>query len=355
VGWLEPLSLYLLMTLITVGVGVAQGALAWVAGYGVLITALAFMYLPTWALERRGERPEDFGIGSGRALRATRGALKVGLIVFPLYIGAYHLWARAEGRSLSASVHALSRWGEDLRGRPLSALEVGEVRLYGDRDQLTLAWRLSPHERSLKARLAGWGEARVVARSAGVKLTRPSPQSSPSVPLLEVDGGRRGRLTLSAPASSVRYAFEVDGAPLSGERLKLGALLSSPEGEARGEAHRGWWWLLLTLATQLLLVALPEEIFYRGYLQGRLDQLVGRDRELFGAQVNLTSVTLTSVLFALAHLATIHHPARLAVFFPSLLFGWMRRAYGDTLTPALFHALSNVLAQLLWGLYPPPL
>jgi len=340
------------MTLITVGVGVAQGALAWVAGYGVLITALAFMYLPTWALERRGERPEAFGIGSGHALRATRGALKVGLIIFPLYVGAYHLWARAEGRSLNASIHALSRWGEELRGRPLSALKVGEVRLYGDRDQLTLMWRLSPHERSFKAHLGGWGEAQVIARSAGVKLTRPS--ASPSEPL-QVQGTRRGRLTLSAPASSVRYSFKVDGAPLRGERLKLGALLHSPEGEAQGEAHRDWWWLLLTLATQLLLVALPEEIFYRGYLQGRFDQLVGRDRALFGAQVNLTSVTLTSVLFALAHLATIHHPARLAVFFPSMLFGWMRRAYGDTLTPAIFHALSNVLAQLLWGLYPPHL
>ena len=218
--------------------------------------------------------------------------------------------------------------------------------MFAERDRLTLQWALKPTERALQLTLEGWGAAEVKARSRGVKLTRNAERRA-----LTVTGEGRGTVTVSAPLMSLRYQLSLDGAPLSSERLKLGALLSS--GDPQGEQRRGWWWLLLTLATQLVLVAIPEELFYRGYIQGRLDELVGEDRALWGAQVNLTSVTLTSALFALAHLATIHHPARLAVFFPSLLFGWMRRAYGDTLTPAIFHAICNLCAQLLWCCYAP--
>ena len=110
-----------------------------------------------------------------------------------------------------------------------------------------------------------------------------------------------------------------------------------------------WLWSIFLI--QLFLVGLPEEIFYRGYLQSRLDGLVGRDRLFFGVPFNMMSALVCSVLFALAHLVTIPNPARLAVFFPSLLFGWMRRAYHDTLPPAIFHALCNVIAQLIWGVY----
>ena len=114
---------------------------------------------------------------------------------------------------------------------------------------------------------------------------------------------------------------------------------------------RGLSWLWSVLLIQIFLVGLPEEVFYRGYLQTRLDSLVGRDQVWFGVNFNLKSALLCSALFALAHLVTIPHLSRLAVFFPSVLFGWMRRAYHDTLTPAIFHALCNVTAQIIWGCY----
>ena len=117
------------------------------------------------------------------------------------------------------------------------------------------------------------------------------------------------------------------------------------------EVQRNMSWLWSIFLIQLFLVGLPEEIFYRGYLQTRLDSLVGRDRLIFAVPFNVTSALLCSALFALAHLVTIHQINRLLVFFPSMLFGWMRRAYHDTLPPAIFHALCNVLAQLIWGFY----
>jgi membrane protease YdiL (CAAX protease family) len=351
-GWGELWAVYGAMLGLTVVVGWAQELLPWVASYGLLITALAFVYLPTEVLLRRGEDPRRSGVGVGRPLPALRGALWVSLLTLAPYAVGYHLWQRAEGRAPRLEWVSLTQWGEDLRGAPpLRSLEPGEVRLYAERDALTLRWRLLPGERALSARLEGWGEARVVARSSGVQLSRrlAGAEGAGEGGRLEVGGGAEGWIGLTSPVTQVGFEVRVDGAQLQEGRLRLGAL--RVESASVGEGRRDAWWLLLTLITQLLLVAIPEEVFYRGYLQTRLDRLIGRDREVFGALFNWESALVCSALFAVAHVATIPHPARLAVFFPSLLFGWMRRAYGDTLTPAIYHALCNLAAQVLWGLY----
>ncbi len=97
---------------------------------------------------------------------------------------------------------------------------------------------------------------------------------------------------------------------------------------------------------QLVIIALPEEAFYRGYVQSRLDQAFPQRLRILGADVG-PSLVITSIIFALGHLATIHEPTRLAVFFPSLVFGWLRyrtRGIGAGLT---FHALCNVFSEVL--------
>jgi len=102
---------------------------------------------------------------------------------------------------------------------------------------------------------------------------------------------------------------------------------------------------------QILLVALPEEVFYRGYLQTRLDSMFGRDVRVLGVMVNPWSLVLTSALFAIGHFLTIPSPARLAVFFPSLLFGWMRRASDGVMAPILYHAACNITVELAMRFY----
>lgn len=97
---------------------------------------------------------------------------------------------------------------------------------------------------------------------------------------------------------------------------------------------------------QLVIIALPEEAFYRGYLQSRLDEAMPRRLRLLGAEVG-PALVVTSVIFALGHFATIREPARFAVFFPSLAFGWLRyrtKGIGAGLT---FHAMCNVFSELL--------
>jgi membrane protease YdiL (CAAX protease family) len=97
---------------------------------------------------------------------------------------------------------------------------------------------------------------------------------------------------------------------------------------------------------QLVIIALPEEAFYRGYLQSRLDEALPQRLRLFGANIG-PSLVVTSVIFALGHFATIREPARLAVFFPSLVFGWLRARTGGVGAGLTFHAACNVFSELL--------
>jgi uncharacterized protein len=97
---------------------------------------------------------------------------------------------------------------------------------------------------------------------------------------------------------------------------------------------------------QLLIVALPEEAFYRGFLQTRFDDAWPGHVRILGANVG-PAILVTSAIFALGHFATIHDPARLAVFFPSLAFGWLRARTGGVGAPVMFHAMCNLFSELL--------
>jgi membrane protease YdiL (CAAX protease family) len=100
------------------------------------------------------------------------------------------------------------------------------------------------------------------------------------------------------------------------------------------------------LLGQLLVIALPEEAFYRGYLQTALDDALPPSREWLGARVGW-AVPITSLIFALGHFATEAHPSRLAVFFPSLVFGWLRARTGGVGAGLAFHAACNLFAAFL--------
>ncbi len=91
---------------------------------------------------------------------------------------------------------------------------------------------------------------------------------------------------------------------------------------------------MLALAlTTLLLTALPEEWFFRGYFMSRLEQ----------TGFNSISANLsTSTLFALLHVPT-QGLFGLSVFFPSLFFGWVYQRSRDLVLVILLHALANIV------------
>src|SRR3954471_3314042 len=120
-------------------------------------------------------------------------------------------------------------------------------------------------------------------------------------------------------------------------------------GFSRGHLHAPPDFVLLTLS-QLVVVAIPEELFFRGYLMERLEQVWPPTRRWLGAPVG-AALLVSSVLFALGHIAVIPNPQRLAVFFPALAFGWMRARTGSIAAGALFHALCNVVSDVLHTSY----
>jgi membrane protease YdiL (CAAX protease family) len=103
-------------------------------------------------------------------------------------------------------------------------------------------------------------------------------------------------------------------------------------------------WLLYNF----LAVALFEELFFRGYLQGKFEW-IARDR-FSGPEAKFwIPITVSSLLFALAHMAVYLDVSRMAVFFPGLLFGWLRARTGSLLAPILSHGTANVVSMLLIG------
>jgi membrane protease YdiL (CAAX protease family) len=104
---------------------------------------------------------------------------------------------------------------------------------------------------------------------------------------------------------------------------------------------------------QFFVIALPEEAFYRGYLQSRLDDAWPARWNLLGARVG-PGWLVAAVVFALGHVVTVHSATRLAVFFPALVFGWLRARTGGIGAGAAFHMLCNVYSMTLgrgFGVY----
>lgn len=108
--------------------------------------------------------------------------------------------------------------------------------------------------------------------------------------------------------------------------------------------------LLRLLGEHVFVVGLTEEMFYRGWLQAQLFAHMPRAWFVWGGGRVGPATVLASALFALGHLPQTPHPARLAVFFPSLLFGWLYDRDRNVAGAALLHGLSNVwLFSLLTG------
>jgi membrane protease YdiL (CAAX protease family) len=90
-------------------------------------------------------------------------------------------------------------------------------------------------------------------------------------------------------------------------------------------------------AHHLLLVALPEEVFFRGYLY---DAFVEAGRE---------PVLPVALLFAIGHFVIDPSPFRLLTFFPAILLGWGRKRSGNVYVPTAAHFLYNLFPSMIGG------
>jgi membrane protease YdiL (CAAX protease family) len=157
-------------------------------------------------------------------------------------------------------------------------------------------------------------------------LTREKLYGRPGPALWEVT--RLGLIVF--PAFGIAYLFYFNGESVPGNGILLPA-----DG-------------LGIVLYQFLYVGLPEELFFRGYLQQRLDERFGRPYRLFGAPCGW-GLFGADLLFAIGHWVVSGRIANLDVFIPGLLFGWLKARTGAVLAPVLFHGLSNLVLFTLRG------
>jgi len=100
------------------------------------------------------------------------------------------------------------------------------------------------------------------------------------------------------------------------------------------------------LILQLFLVSLPEEVFFRGYLQEKIGN-------------NLKGILIVSSLFAIGHFVTlclgggyvgVGCMKTLLTFFPSIVMGYMYAKTGTLWGNVIFHFLANVVYEGTGGL-----
>ena len=127
--------------------------------------------------------------------------------------------------------------------------------------------------------------------------------------------------------------------------LVLSPVCSSYRGLAGFSLHLPTGFLMLAIS-QVLVVSLPEEIFFRGYLMSRFEERWPSRRRFLGAPVGW-SLLVSSLLFGLGHFLVDFQPSRLAVLFPALVFGWMRQRTGSLAPATVFHALCNLFSDTL--------
>jgi len=331
----ELIWVYGVTLLVTGGLAFAQGSVGWLREYILAIVAALFLYLPLEVLHRKGLNPEDFGIHAKPVWRSIRHALFISLLVFPPYLVGFHVWQTQWLKNKAAPAEArLDQWPIEVQDPPkVQALEMGEVRLYAARDAFWLHWHLPPGQ-TFRA---------TVESDAPIQeyVGRKSAGDANSV---SYQGRSDGRIAFRAPGSFMAMDVRAGGDRLPAGRLRVGTVLKRAD-DMPYRIDRGYWWLINLILVQFLLVALPEEVFYRGYLQSRLDQIFTKETKVLGVSVSLPSLVLTSALFAVGHWVTVPSPHRLAVFFTSLLFGWMRRATGGILAPLIFHASCNLFVE----------
>jgi membrane protease YdiL (CAAX protease family) len=99
------------------------------------------------------------------------------------------------------------------------------------------------------------------------------------------------------------------------------------------------------------LVALPEELFYRGFVETRLERIWPTKRFVLGVPIGRT-VIVASAMFALGHyLGEWGNPARLGPFFPAFIFSMLTRRGGSITGAVAYHGLSNAFSATLLAGY----
>ena len=303
---------------VSIFIALVHYAGGWFSGFEGTMIGAAFIIIAIYAAGKHGISDRDLGLVFRPVSRVFMPTFWVILIIFPLfsvgYLGWMHLW----GHKIRVPVAPFAIYSvemtDSLPGR------AGRVNIHVTGNELAISF-FAKHAVTLNIAPHGCDN--------GVKSRKYSLQPGRH----HVDLGRCTGFTVSSQSPILQ-------APDKSSAKKV-------------TANRTLWSLLLLFFTELFGVALPEELFYRGYIQAALKRVFKKRVRILGASMGW-EVVLTAFLFAIGHLITVPHVFRLAVFFPGLLFGYLRERSDSLVAPIIIHALSNCLmfvvqGFVLWG------
>lgn len=275
--------------------------LPWLAG---LLPLLAMMGWPLWQTRQQGGDPLGLARPTWPAVRTT---LWVSAVTAALFLPAFGLFA---SHALDAGP---ARWSRLWRA-PLS--------WQGEPDPAVTGVVVSDTARGLQVH--NRSQTAVRLEPTCVPPAHCRPQWLP----------RGGRVDLGRPQAL--HVLPPDAALASRPALVAGRDATPLPNPVQPPQSLGWLGSFALL--QLVGVALPEELLFRGWMLPVLLQRAGpRGQSAFWA------VVASAGLFALIHLVDQPSPDRLLVFFPALLFGWLRLQTGSVWPSVLFHAWCNCL------------
>ena len=147
------------------------------------------------------------------------------------------------------------------------------------------------------------------------------------------------------------FTLEQDRKGLKGALILCGLLVALFTGLALYFPGQGTD--LDTLAFQLTMPGLDEELFYRGVLLLMLNEAFGRPLRVLGAHMGWGAL-ISSVAFGLAHALgysdggfTFDALTMLLTGAPALLLVWLREKTGSVLLPILMHNFGNSIFLLI--------
>jgi membrane protease YdiL (CAAX protease family) len=332
----------------TLALALISWVLPAIAGWLQALLALLLMTIPTWALKGTGVAIDDLGVDLGPAGRTLGAAALVMLVLTPIYVAGFHLiHAEFRGRPVDWSWENLSRWDDDVRQTPTSPCRppADAVLAWTSNDGL---WIVPPTGSILtvKTDSAPASRPKVARCNDGGALHAQRSLGASGDTAWTLPAGQGLRFSLDG-ATGFMGDVQIDGAAA---RLEVGAFRQVREDSGRLELTRSFWWVITFMLIHLGLVALPEEWFFRGYLLARLDGRFGTPWRLLGVSIG-PGLLLSSLAFALLHPILIPGMHRLMVFFPALLFGWLRARTGNIGAAVVVHAACNLLQAVTVSMY----
>lgn len=302
------------------------------------LVAATFLYLPLLLLPKSGPGLDAYGftsrgLGRGLLIGAATAAL-----FFPPFLIGQHVWVtQAEGLQPAPSASAYRQLPERLEVTTVpEPTQVPTIFKRGDR--IEVIW-------------APPGEWTLTLDSDGSFTTPGGRSIEPASFVREGRPGTTVHIALHVRGGSeLVTAFTLDGHPVAAEEVQLAGQRSPPSAWISDDARSlriplSLAWIPLLVLAHLLIVALPEELFFRGYLQKRLSES-GAQASWRLAGIEITKANLiASVTFAVCHFVIGWDPLRLVVFFPSLVFGILRDRTDGIAAPIVCHALFNLMVS----------